>query len=354
MKTRKTGIIIVGFTIFALVLVALRLNSNKRGFQNEIELAQKEVDKIAVSVNPVFLGTISENITSTGILQSSKVLNVVAETQGKIIKVYKKKGDKVSVGDLLVKVDDEVIAANVLTAEANYDQYEKDIERLKRLSEENAVTKRDLEQAIIGMKKAKADLINARKALSNTSIKAPISGFINNDFVTEGQILGGGSPICEIVNNNLLKLNIKLTEREVYKIRVGQTVSIHLTAFPDKEFTGHITAIAEKADMAMKFDVELSLANNRDIPLKSGLYAEVILPVKNEERLLINKSAIVGSMESPVVYIAENGKAVKRNIIIGQSNDDHTEVLRGLSKDEKLIVRGQLNIKNGDAIRIVN
>ena len=254
----------------------------------------------------------------------------------------------------MVKVDDEVIKANVLTAEANYAQFEKDVDRLTRLSNENAITKRDLEQTTIGLKKAKADLIKAKKALSNTSITAPIDGYINNDYITTGQFLGGGSPICEIVNTNKLKININLTENEVYKIKTGQDVTIHITAFPDKEFSGQIISIAEKADMAMKFNVEIELSNTPDIHLKSGLYAEVILPVKSEKKLLISKSAIVGSMEKPIVYVAKNGKAEKREIICGQSNNDFIEVLHGLSKEDVVIVGGHLNIKNGDDIRIVN
>ena len=353
MKIKKTRIIVTGVIIISLLLVVLKLKSNKNEFNNNIELAQKEVDKIAVSIDTVSSGFINKNVTATGILEASEALNVISETQGKIITVYKEKGDKVQAGDIIVKVDDEVIAANVLTAEANYAQFEKDLERFTRLAEENAIAKRDLEQTTIGLKKAKADLINTRKALSNTSIEAPISGYINEDFVTIGQFLGGGSPVCEIVNNNFLKLNIQITEKEVYQIKIGQKVNIHLTAFPDKNFTGKITAIAEKADMAMKFNVEITLSNNQDINLKSGLYAEVELPVENKETLIINKNAIIGSMENPEIFVIKNGKAEKRNIIVGQSDNNNIEVLRGLSKGELLIVSGQLNIKNGDDVKIV-
>ena len=353
MKTKRSRLIVYAVVIVAVLFVAFKLTSNRNEYKNEIAIAQRQVAKVAVSVDSVCNGTISENVTASGVLEASEVLNLVSETQGKIVKIYKEKGDRVAAGDIIVKVDDEVISANVLTAEANYAQFEKDIERLTRLSEENAVTKRDLEQITIGFKKAKADLITARKALSNTSIKAPISGIINNDFVTEGQLLGGGSPVCEIVNNNTLKLNIKITEYEVFKIKVGQTVSVNLTAFPEKTFSGHITSIAEKADLAMKFNVEITLVNDVTTHLKSGLYAEAVLPVKNAEKLIIKKSAIVGSMEMPVVFVAKNEKAEKRDIVIGQSNNEYVEVLRGLAKNEQLIVSGQLNIKNGDDVKVV-
>ncbi len=353
MKIKRSRIIVLVVVLAAIVLVVFKLAGNKKQFNSDVAFSQRKVEKIPVAIDTVKKGVMSENVVASGTLEASDVLNLVSETQGKIVEIYKEKGDRVAVGDVIAKVDDEVISANVLTAEANFAQFERDVERLTRLSEQNAVTKRDLEQTNIGLKKAKADLITARKALNNTSIKAPISGYINNDFITKGQLLGGGSPVCEIVNNNKLKLNIKISEREVYKIKTGQTVDVHLTVLPDKKFSGRITSIAEKADAAMKFNVEITLTNDVNAHLKSGLYAEAELPVKNDEKLIIKKASIVGSMESPVVYVAQNGKAVKRDLIIGQSNDKQVEVLAGLSAGEQVIVSGQLNLKDGDDINII-
>jgi RND family efflux transporter MFP subunit len=354
MKITRSRIIVAIVILAASFFVVYKLKSNKKHFQENIEYAQRKIESIPVSVQKAAKGVLSENVVATGTLEASEVLTVVSETQGKIIQVYREKGDRVSAGDLIVKVDDEVIAANVLTAEANYEQFQKDVERLTRLAEQNAVTKRDLEQTSIGLKKAKADLTNARKALSNTSIKAPITGYINNDFVTVGQFLGGGSQVCEIVNNNKLKLNIRVSEREVYKIRKGQNVSIHIAVFPDKKFNGTITSIAEKADAAMKFNVEITISNNSQIQLKSGLYAEALLPVKNEEKYIIDKRCIVGSMEKPTVFVVQDGKAVRRELTIGASNDKQVEVLTGLNDGEQVIVSGQLNLKEGNEVNVIN
>lgn len=300
MKINRSHIIATAVVLVALAFVGYKLKANKTEFQNEVEISQRKVDKIPVTVDTVTIGTISENVTATGTLEASAVLDLVSETQGKIIKIYKHKGDYVSVGCPIVKVDDEVIAANVLTAEANYAQNQQDVERFTRLAAENAIAKHDLEQASIGLKKAKADLITAQKALNNTTIKAPISGYINSDNITVGQFLTGGSSVCEIVNNNPLKLNIKISESEVTKVKKGESVSIRLSAFPGQKFPGKITSIAEKADAAMKFNVEIILANGGKERLRSGLYAEAELPVKNEQKLIIKKECIVGSMESPV------------------------------------------------------
>ena len=169
-----------------------------------------------------------------------------------------------------------------------------------------------------------------------------------------GQFLGGGSPVCTIVNNKTLKIDVKVTDHEVYDLSKGEKVAVSLPTFPDKKFTGTITFIADKADAAMKFSVEITLTNDADVHLKSGLYAEVELPVKSEDKLVINKDAISGSMEKPSVFVVINGKAVKRSIVTGQSNDTQVEVLSGLKKGELIIVSGQLNLNDGDEVNIVN
>lgn len=353
MKINKKHIIATVIVLIATFFVVLKLKANKEEFQSDIVFSQRKIDKIPVAVETVNIGLISENVVATGILEASEILPLVSETQGKIIKIYKQKGDYVQAGEIILKVDDEVIAANVLIAEANFAQNQKDVERFTRLSDENAIAKRDLELASIGLKKAKADLITARKALNNASIKAPISGYINSDNITLGQFLAGGSPVCEIIDNNTLKLNIKVSEHEVYKIKKGQNAIIKLSSFPDKSFPGKITSIAEKADAAMKFNVEIVLANDPKSHLRSGLYAEAELLVKNEPRLIINKECIIGSMEMPEVYIAQNGKAVKRKLVIGQSSNKLVEVLNGLSAGEEIIVSGQLNLKDGDDVNII-
>lgn len=350
---KKSGIIALVAAIAVIGLMGLKLAGNKKQFRENIAFAQRKIEKIPVSVEEADKGVLAKNVAATGTLEASEVLNLVSETQGKIIYIYKEKGDRVEKGEVIAKVDDEVISANVLTAEANYEQMQKDVERLTRLSEQNAVTKHDLEQAGIGLKKAKADLISANKALGNTSIKAPIAGYINNDFITVGQLLSPGSPVCEIVNNSKLKLNVRVSESDVYKLEKGQTVDVLLSVFPDRKFTGKITAIAEKADGAMKFNIEITLENDVKAHLRSGLYAEAEFNVKSEERIVLSKSCIVGSMENPVIYVVENGRAVKRSIIIGQSNDKQVEVLNGINTGEQVIVSGQLNLKDGDEVNVV-
>ena len=343
--------------IVALVLIVwavFTLSANKQKINEDVAAASAQVLQIPVKVSPAGMGTINDFLSTTGTIAAKEELVVLSETQGKVIRVNKNVGDYVRKDDIIVEVDAEVIAANVLVAEANFEQMQKDIERMERLVAGNAISKHDLEQARIGLKKAEADLTNARKALRDTKIKAPISGIVNKRMVEYGQFVAGGMPICEIVNTSTLKLWVKIAEKDIFKLSKGQTAEIIIPALPGSTFSGKVNAIGEKADASMKFDVEIIMNNQEGKNhVKAGLFAEVQFQVPPKETIVIDKTAIVGSMKNPTVFVAESGKAVRKTIMVNESDDKNVEVVNGLKEGDKVIISGQLNLNDGDDINII-
>jgi RND family efflux transporter MFP subunit len=353
MKTVKQ--ISFGLIILALVgLAAYKLNANKEKIKETTELASQTISEIPVKIVSPQTGTINKQISTTGTVSATQELMVLSETQGKVKKVHKNVGDRVQKNEVIIEVDDETIAANVLVAEANFEQQTKDIERLQRLEQGNAISKHDLEQARIGLKKAEADLITARKALRDTKIKAPISGIINKRLVENGQFIAGGMPICEIVNTSKLKIWVKIPEKDIFKLAKGQAVNVTIPSLPGKTFNGKINSIGEKADHAMKFDAEVVMDNHKgEQRLKAGLFSEVLIPVEATETILIDKTAITGSMKNPSVFVVESDKAVKKEIIINESDEKFVEVVSGLKEEDRVVVSGQLNLNDGDRVKII-
>lgn len=353
MKRIKKIFIPLAILILA-ALAAYRLNSNKEKTKADTAVASETVTEVPVKISPAATGTIRQQIATTGTLAASEELIVVSETQGKIIKVNKQVGDYVRKNDVIVETDDETIAANVLVAEANFEQQTKDLERMQRLEQGNAIAKHDLEKARIGLKKAEADLITARKALRDTKIKAPISGIINKRMVDNGEFLAGGMPVCEIVNTAVLEIWIKIPEKDIFKLDKGQAAEIIVPALPGEIFSGKISAIGEKADNSMKFDVEIQVDNpGGKQHLKAGLFSEIRIPIEATPAILIDKTALVGSMKSPSVFVAEGDQAVKKELVVSESDDKHVEVISGLKEGELVIISGQLNLNPGDRIKIV-
>jgi RND family efflux transporter MFP subunit len=353
MKTVKQ----ISIALIILVLVSLaayKLNANKEQIRETTELASQTISEIPVKIVAPQTGTINKQISTTGTVSATEELMVLSETQGKVKKIHKNVGDRVQKDEVIIEVDDEVIAANVLVAEANFEQQSKDIERLQRLEQGNAISKHDLEQARIALKKAEADLITARKALRDTKIKAPISGIINKRLVENGQFIAGGMPICEIVNTSKLKIWVKIPEKDIFKLAKGQAVNVTIPSLPGKTFNGKINSIGEKADHAMKFDAEVVMDNHKgEQRLKAGLFSEVLIPVEATETILIEKTAITGSMKNPSVFVVESDKAVKKEIITNESDEKFVEVVSGLKEEDRVVVSGQLNLNDGDRVKII-
>ncbi len=354
MKTVRQ--ILIPALLIALILLAyLKLKSNKDEIMEATTLAAQTISEIPVKISSPRKGIINQKIFTTGTIAAIEELDVLSETQGKVTKVHKNVGDYVRKDEVVIEVDDETIAASVMVAEANYEQQKKDIERYKRLEQGEAIAKHDLEQAKIGLRKAEADLISAKKALRDTKIKAPISGIINKRKVEFGQFISGGIPVFEIVNTSKLKIWIKVPEKDIFKIAKGEEVNITIPALPGRAYTGRINAIGEKADDTMKFDAEVILNNSKDnsAHLKAGLFAEVTIPVQASETTIIEKTAITGSRQNPSVFVIEGNKAVKREIITNDSDDKYIEVINGLKEGEKVVVSGQLNLHDGDHVKII-
>ena len=347
------NIIIAAVAILVVGGIYFQLRKNKQQMKSDMAFASRKIEAIPVKADNAHMAFINRTITSNGVLEANHQLNVVSETQGKIIHVYKHLGDYVKKGDVIAKVEDQTIRAAEMVAEANYKQNQTDVKRFERLSKGDAISEHQLEEAKIGLEKAKADYIKAKKALDNTSITAPISGVINKKFITEGQFLSGGMPVVEIVDNHLLKLHVKVDGKDIYDIKKGQNVQVTVPAFPAHNFNGKVTAIAVKADKTMNFDVEITLDNTHGIPLKSGLYAEVNFPVQSQKVLVIPKESIIGSMEKPQVFVVKNHKAVLTNIITGISNNDYIQVISGVKEGEPVIYSGQLNLSGKEQVKVI-
>lgn len=343
------------YWILAIAIVAaivFILINNKKQIDAETRLASEASSEIAVHVVEAKTERITTQIEADGVFMPYRFLPLISETQGEIVEIYKEKGDYVRKGQLIARVDDEMIKANVLVAEANYEQMEKDLKRFEKLIKKDAITLQQYEKAKIGLKKANADLITARKHLKNTKIEAPVSGTITNRPIELGLVIGGGTKICEIVNIDKLKMTVKVAENEVLKINEGMTVRIKPDVYNDVELKGTVTAVGVMAGKGLKYDVDIELNNSKEHPLKAGMYATVIFPAIEKESLVIERKALTGSIKNPTVFVVKDNKAELRELITGTVTNNKIEVLRGIDEGDKVVVSGQINLKDGIRVSI--
>lgn len=350
---KKTISYIITFCL--IIIVVLSLLRNKKEINAQIAFAEQKVQAYPVKVEEVQTGVISSQLEVSGILSATQDLMLMAETQGRIETIFIKEGDWVKKGDAIAQVNDELMRAELMVTEANYEKAQRDLERANTLSDGGAITQQQLEGLQLNEKAAKAKYTTSKKRLADARIKAPISGYVNKLFLKEGGMIGAGVPACELVNIRSLKMGVKADEQDIVKVFNGQKVKIKVDALNNVALEGTVVSIGSKADYALQYSIEIVIPENPEEQLKAGMVAKAIFSFQDEkDGAIIPKSALIGSIKNPEVYVMHENKAVLRAITIVESNDDQLKVSEGVSEGEQLIVAGQFNLQDGVNVKEIN
>jgi RND family efflux transporter MFP subunit len=348
-----TILVIVG----SLALIGYVLTNNKKENEAKTSVVAEKNAAVSVKVTPVKTEEVSLDFVANGNFQPIQELTFSAEKSGKVISVLVKEGDYVRVGQTLLTVRGDVINVSAQQAQAVYQNAKSDYSRYENAFKTGGVTKQQLDQARLALTNAQSSLTQANINVGDTKVKAPISGFINKKYVEPGSILAGmpATALFDIVNVSKLKLVVTVNETQVASLKKGNTVNITASVYPDKTFSGKITFIASKADESLNFPVEIEIANNSDNDLKAGMYGTANFGSNQQKQTLmvVPRNAFVGSVSSNQIFVAENGVAKLRKVTAGRILGDKVEIINGLSDGETVIVTGQINLQDGNAVEII-
>jgi RND family efflux transporter MFP subunit len=198
-------------------------------------------------------------------------------------------------------------------------------------------------------------LQQAKVNIGDTNIKATISGIVNKRYIEPGSVLGAATQMFDIVNVSKLKLKVTVNESQVASLKLGNTVQVSASVYPDTKFSGKITFIAPKADTSLNFPVEIEIANNSSNDLKAGMYgtAEFSSNQQKQSLMVVPRNAFVGSVSSNQIFVAENGVAKLKTVSAGRILGDKVEIINGLSDRETVITTGQINLQDGSKVDII-
>lgn len=343
--------VIFGVIIVFGITIAVLLN-NKSKMQAKSK--NDDVHFLPVTLTPVVRQRLSEEIALVGTIVASYDVAVTSETQGKITKVYANVGDKVSAGEVLIQVDDELRQAAYTTVEVNYEKAQKDYRRYQTMIRDKSVSDAQLEGARLAFKAAEAQYITARRQFNDTKIKSPISGVVSSRPVDVGTMVQNNNVVANVVDISRLKVRINVAEKDVFKMKVGDKVQVSTDVYPGVVFNGKISTISDKADEGHTYPVEVVLANSADHPLRAGMFGRVLyVSEQTNESLSIPREALVGSMKQPQVYVVENSIAHLRPVVISGEFDANLGILSGLKEGETVVVNGQNNLKDNVAVTVV-
>ncbi|MFA8343046.1 MAG: efflux RND transporter periplasmic adaptor subunit [Rhodothermaceae bacterium] len=327
---------------------------NKEKIEQDSNLSEIKTNAYPVNIEVVKRDSLNIEIISNGILKPDKEVTIISESDGKIISKDILKGKFVKRNQDLFKVESKLQAAELMKAEASLEKAEKDLERFSRLFDDGAISKRKLEEIKIVYKNSRAEFAKSKKEFENASIKSPFSGYINDIFgIEEGSVISNKQSLCELIDIKKIKIEIKLSPAEVELLKYKNKIVVIPETDQDNYYSAEILSISRKADTAGKFNVEMEIDNSNEV-LRAGIYADVKIKLKNKQPAInIARKAIIGSLRNSEVYVIKNNRAELRQVKIGYIYNSRVEITDGLKVGEKVIINGQLNIKNGSEVQVV-
>jgi RND family efflux transporter MFP subunit len=357
------------YAAFAIVLLLALLCCQPR---EQEETQEESFGAALVTVFKVSKQRISEKLIFTGIIEAWQTMNIMPEVGGRIAKIYVEEGERVRKGQLLAELDTraarlqtEQAEAAVAVAQANYNDAEKNKERMERLIKENAVSEQQYEKIKLAFESAEAQLNQARAALNlakynlDVSImEAPFAGVIASKNAEVGDVInpmmGGFSPtsgVVTLMDFSRVKIEVDVSQQDVVRINKGQPASMAVSAFPGRSFPGRVSVVNLTADpTTKKFHVEVT-ADNPDLLLRPNTFGEITIEVSShEDALVVPQNAI---LENKYVFVVNEDNSVRRQeVSIGLENTDMVEILNGVEFGDRVVVEGSYGLDNGAKIEI--
>lgn len=199
---------------------------------------------------------------------------------------------------------------------------------------------------------AQSQLALARKNLSYAVIPAPIDGFVTERVADLGEYVSPQQKVVTIVRTNPLRIRIDVPEQAIPEVKVGQSVSITTSAWPDKNFSGRIARIAPNVSATSRtLTVEAEIENSSNA-LKPGQFATVrILQERAEPAVLVPSRAVASDAGVNRVYVIKNGHAEQRLVQTGQTDGDLIEIRNGVAADEQVATSNLQQLTDGIAVK---
>lgn len=347
--------IITRLVVVALVVTAgFRMNSNHEKINSSKNLNSGISSVVSVQTYEVKPIEIDQSLNLVGTFSANSEVNIVAESQGILTSVNVEQGQIKEVGSIIAVVDSKLKQLALRSAQIALEKQKRDLARCENLVKGGGANQQQLDDARTMYENALITLEQNKKQLTDATVKSPISGVITKKTMYKGSFVNIGATIATIVDISKLKLKLNVSESNVYKLKVGQRAQITTDIYPGVNFDGKVSFVSMSGDDSHTYDVEITVNNNSRTPLKAGTFANAsINEFSPGKRLYIPREALLGSSRDAKVYLAENGKATLRDVIVNEANNKYLEVKSGLNEGDLVVTSGQINLENGKFIKTI-
>lgn len=284
-------------------------------------------------------------LQAIGSLNAVNGVNVSNDLAGKVEKIAFQSGDRVKQGDLLVQLDTSQQRAQLAQYQAQLELAKGKYRRACALRKKNLNSKQDLDTARSNYKSAQAQVAGEKAIIGKMTVTAPFAGRLGIRQVNLGQFLAAGTTIVNLEQLKPLYVTFTLPQADLPKLHLGQKIVADVDAYPERDFTGKITAVNPAvSEKSRTLQAQATIPNDNAL-LHPGMFAEIkVLADKIESKVVVPRTAINYSLSGDSVYVLEPaGEATGKSSAKGEG-----KAPGGNGGGQTVYVAKQVIVKTGD------
>lgn len=306
---------------------------------------------MAVGVHVLRGEPLDDALVATGTLLANEEVQLVSELAGRITHIGFEEGGRVDAGQVLLRINDDELQAQLRKAEAGLRLAVEDEARKAQLLAVNGLSQEQLDAARTTVAGLQADVDDLRARIAKSVIRAPFGGRVGLRSVSEGGFVAAGTPIARLHQTDPMKVEFAVPERYGRSLAPGSAITFTLEG-DTATYTGAVYAVDPSVDAAtrtVKVRARTGNAHGRLIP---GAFARVQVRLQRiPDALVIPAEALIPDIQGQKVLLMKGGTAVSARVQLGLRTAERVQLTSGVQPGDSVIVTGLLALRDGAAVR---
>jgi membrane fusion protein (multidrug efflux system) len=309
----------------------------------------------ALKVNGLIAGEqiLSDQLTATGTILANEEVEVKSEISGKITDIYFKEGSVVQKGQILLKLNDDDLQAQMKKLKIELKLLDVQESRQKQLLSASAISKEEYDMTKTNLDLLKANMDILQIELDKTKIASPTNGIIGLKYVSPGSFINSSTNIATIQNVNPLKLEFSIPEKYNALIKAGSKI-LFTTAGSSQQWNATVYAKEPKIDATTRSTKVRATFSNKGSLVMPGSFADVRVPLGEKTRgIMIPTIAFIPDIQGAKVFLCKGGKAVSASVTAGIRTDKEIQIVDGIQPGDTVITSGILLLKPDAPVSVI-
>ncbi len=301
--------------------------------------------------------SLTDKAVSLGSAIPDEEVNLSFESSGKIVAIYFTEGTHVKEGDLLAKINDKPLQAQLKKLEAQVPLATDRVFRQRTLLEKDAVSQEAYESVTTEYEKLMADIELVKANIAQTELRAPFDGIVGLRTVSEGAYVNQTTMIVKLTRISPIKIEFSINERYSSDVRDGTPIKFSMQA-PDgkiKDYNARVYAVESDIEPTTRTLKLRAVYPNANEEIKPGMFLSVeITKQEIKDALSVPSEAIIPEMGKSMVYLYKSGVAEPVEIQTGLRTESHVQAIDGVNEGDTLITTGVMQLRKGMKVTIDN